>query len=100
MKKFNIEIKLLTNCRKQTRVLLLKEGDKDFIRAIVDAIWTTLDGKVPLTEDELLIVRRNQDILRKIASKNTSLKQKRVYLTSKRGQRALISLLNIIKDHF
>ena len=48
MNKFKSELKLLATCQPVTARILFKQAPKEFIRAIVDATWTTLTGKLNL----------------------------------------------------
>jgi len=100
MQKYQNELKLIGNCNRRTQRALFKHAQGDFIRAIVDAIWTTLEGKLLLKPEQLSNIRKNKLILQRIASKNRTLQQRRNLLCEQRGGNAAIDLLNIIKDHF
>ena len=100
MQKYQTELKLIGNCNQRTQRALFKQTHADFIRAIVDAIWTTLEGKLLLKPEQLSNVRKNKLTLQRIASKNRTLQQRRNLLCEQRGGNAAIDLLNIIKDHF
>ena len=49
VKKYRGELKLSADCTPNTRKVLFSHGDNDFIKAIVDATWIKLDGRIPLT---------------------------------------------------
>ena len=94
------ELKLIGNCNRRTQRILFQHSEGDFIRAIVDAIWTTLEGKLLLNPEQLSTVRKNKLTLQRIASKNRTIQQRRKLLCEQRGGNAAIDLLNIIKEHF
>jgi len=100
MQEYRNEINLIGNCNSKTQRALFQHAHGDFIRAIVDAIWTTLEGKLPLQPEQLSSVRKNKLTLRRIASKNRTIQQRRRLLCQQRGGNAAINLLNIVKEHF
>ena len=100
MKKYRGELKLLSECKPETRNILFKHAKGDFIRAIVDAIWTTLEGKVPLDSKQKSQLKRKQLILRKIISANKPIKERRRLLCRQEGGNAAVNLINTIKEHF
>ena len=100
MQKYQTELKLIGNCNRRTQRILFQHSQGDFIRVIVDAICTTLEGKLSLKPKQLSNVRKNKLILQRIASENRTIQQRRKLLCEQRGGNAAIDLLNIIKDHF
>lgn len=100
MKKYRTELKLIADCAPNTRKILFKHGDKQFIQAIVDAVWTTLAGKVPLSKKQLEKIRRVQPTLRRLAAKKRTVKQRRRLLCTQRGGNAFHDLINIVQQHF
>ena len=100
MQEYRNELNLIGNCNRKTQKALFQHAHGDFIRAIVDAIWTTLEGKLPLKPEQLSSVRKNKLTLRRIASKNQTLAQRRKLLCKQRGGNAAIDLLNIVKEYF
>ena len=100
MKKYSQELKLLFNCSADTRKLLFSKGSCEFIKALVDAIWSTLDGRVPLSKKNKDLIRAKQAILRKIVAKKTTIKKRRQLLASQRGGNAAEDLMHIIKVYF
>ena len=81
MQKYRDELKLICNCSPDTRKLLFNKGSREFIKALVAAIWTTLAGR-PLSYKNKELIRSKLNILRKIVAKNTSLKKRRRLLAS------------------
>ena len=79
---------------------MFKHHDGEFIRALVDAIWTTLEGKVPLSLDEKNSIKEIESLLRRICDKNKSIKQKRKVLCTLQGGNAATKLIQSIKEHF
>ena len=59
MQKYQTELKLIGNCNRRTQRALFQHTHGDFIRAIVDAIWTTLEGKLSLKPEQLSNVGKN-----------------------------------------
>ena len=100
MQKYRDELKLICNCSPDTRKLFFKKGSREFIKALVDAIWTTLDGRLPFSNKNKKLIRSKQNILRKIVAKNTSLKKRRRLLASQQGGNAAVDLMHIIKTYF
>lgn len=100
MQKYREELKLICNCSSDTRKLLFSKGSCEFIKALVDAIWTTLDGRLPLSNRKKELIRSKQHILRKIVAKKTSIKKRRRLLNSQQGGNAAIDLMHIIKTYF
>ena len=100
MQEYRNELNLIGNCNRKTQRALFQHAHGDFIRAIVDAIWTTLEGKLQLKPEQLSSVRKNKLTLRCIASKNRTIQQRRRLLCQQRGGNAAINLLNIVKEHF
>ncbi len=58
MQEYRNELNLIGNCNSKTQKALFQHAHGDFIRAIVDAIWTTLEGKLPLQPEQLSSVRK------------------------------------------
>ena len=100
MQKYRNELKLLCNCSADTRKLLFNKGSREFIKALVDAIWSTLDGRVPLSKKNKDLIRARQAILRKIVAKKTWIKKRRQLLASQSGGNAAVDLMHIIKAYF
>lgn len=100
MQEYRKELKLLENCNSSSKTALLKHGHGNLIRAVVDAIWTTLEGKLPLSPDHLSIVRKNKSTLQRIASKNRTIHQRRQLLCTRTGGNAAIDLIKIVNQYF
>ena len=100
MKKYRTELKLIGKCNKDTRKILFKHGDEEFIRAIVDAVWTTLEKKVPLRPKQKSKLLKQEVCLRKIADTGRMIAQKRRLLCRQEGGNAAVDLMNIVNEHF
>ena len=100
MQEYRNELNLIGNCNRKTQKALFQHAHGNFIRAIVDAIWTTLEGKLPLKPEQLSRVRKKKLTLRRITSKNQTLGQRQQLLCKQRGGNAAINLLNIVKEYF
>ena len=64
MKKYKRDLKALTQCSPAKVRHMIQKWDDDFILAILDAGWTTLDGRVELFTEQLAKVRLVQSVLR------------------------------------
>ena len=87
MVKFRSELKLLATCHPSTARLLFKQAPQEFIRAIVDATWSTLSGKLDLSPSELAEVRYVQPTRRRV-------------LSSRSGTQAVQKLFSVIQAQF
>ena len=80
---------------------MIQQGDDDFILAILDAVWTTLDGKLQLSAAQRDTVRSVQPVLRRFASRGQSVDERRRVLLKKRnGVRAIQKVFNVLQTHF
>ena len=100
MKKYRTELKLIGKCNKDTREIIFKHVNEDFIRAIVDAVWTTLDKKVPLLPKQNGKLLKQEVCLRKIADTGRTITQKRRLLCRQEGRNAAIDFMSIVNEHF
>ena len=100
MNKFKSELKLLAACHPSTARLLFKQAPEEFIRAIVDATWSTLSGKLDLSTSELDEIRSVQPALRRIASRGQAFDDRRLVLSSRRGTKAVQKLFSVIQTQF
>ena len=46
MNKYKRNLKAIALCSPERVRRMIRKGDDDFILAILDAVWTTLDGRV------------------------------------------------------
>ena len=80
---------------------IIRQGDDDFILAILDAVWTTLVGKVALLPEQLDKIRSVQPVLRRFADRGQSVDERRRVLLQKRnGVRAVQTVLKAIRKQF
>ena len=100
MIKFKSELKLLATCHPSTARLFFRQAPREFIRAIVDATWTALSGKLNLSPRELDEVRSVQPALRRIASRGQTLDERRRVLSTQRGTEAVRKLFSVLQKHF
>lgn len=100
IKKYRNELCLLGSCEEKTRKILFKHHDGEFIRALVDAIWTTLEEKVPLSLKKYNSIKESEPLLRRICDKNKTVNQKRRVLCTSQGGKAAANLIRTIKEHF
>ena len=80
---------------------MIRKGDNDFILAILDAVWTTLDGRVvkilPYQREK---IRSVQSVLRRFASRGQSVEERRQKLLSRKGLNAIRTVFEILQTHF
>ena len=100
MNKFKSEFKLLATCHPSTARLLFKQAPQEFIRAIVDATWSTLSGKLDLSPSEIDEIRFVQPALRRIASRGQTFDERRRVLSSRSGTKAVQKLFSVIQTQF
>ena len=100
MIKYKRELESLATSQPSTARLLLKHKPASFIRAIVDATWTTLKGKLKLSPTDLSIVRSVQPALRRIASRGQTIEERRRKLLTRGGVKAVQKLFGVIISHF
>ena len=100
MIKYKRELESLATSQPSTARLLLKHKPGSFIRAIVDATWTTLEGKLKLSPTDLSIVRSVQPALRRIASRGQTIEERRRKLLTRGGVKAVQKLFSVISSHF
>ena len=70
------------------------------MQAIAEAVWSILEGRVPLTSSQNTRLRKDDTILRQIAMKERIRAQKRKALGSQRGGAVLGFLFNLLKNLF
>ena len=100
MKQCRGDLQLLGQCRPSTRKLILKHCDDKLIQAISDAVYTTLARKIPLSPQQVNRLKKDQTILRQIAAKNRTSKQKRRALATQKGGNIIGFLFNALKSLF
>ena len=100
MSKFKSELKLLATCQPTTARILFEQAPQEFIRAIIDAAWTTLTGKLNLSEKDLHNIRAVQPAFRRIALRGQSLDDRRALLAIPSGIKAVRMLFSVLPKHF
>ena len=79
---------------------MIRKGDDDFILAILDAVWTTLDGRVELFTEQLGKIRSVQSVLRRFASRGHSVEERRLHLLSRKGINEIRTVFKFLQTHF
>lgn len=101
MNKYKSELNLLATCQPSTARLLFQQAPREFIRAIVDATWTTLSGKLNLSPHELDKVRSvHTTTPRRVASRGQTLDERRRVLSTRSGTQAVRKLFSVLQTHF
>ena len=68
MNKYKRDLKALAECSSKRVHYMIRKGDDDFILAIVDAVWTTLDRRVKLLPKHRRTIQSVQSVLLQFAS--------------------------------
>ena len=76
------------------------KSDDDFILAIVNAVWTTLDGRVKLLPKHRRTIQSVQSVLRQFASRDQSVEERRLNLLTRTGIHAIQTVFKILQTHF
>ena len=100
MSKFKSELKLLATCQPTTARILFERAPQEFIRAIIDAAWTMLTGKLELTQRDIHDIRAVQPAIRRIASRGQTLDDRRTLLARPSGINAVRVLFRVLQCHF
>ena len=101
MVKYKRMLTTLSRCSPGMARRIIKHGEDDFILAILDAVWTTLAGKVDLLPEQLHKIRSVQSVLRRFADRGQSVDERRRVLLQKRnGVRAVQTVLKAIRKQF
>ena len=100
MIKYKRDLKKLATCSPSRARRLIQQGDDDFILAILDTVWTTLDGKVQLTSEQREQVQRVQRVLRRFASRGQSVEERRRVLATKKGVHVIRNVFDILQTRF
>ena len=69
MNKYKSDLKALAQSSSGRVHRVIRTGDDDFILAILDAVWTTLDGRVTLLPKHRRTIQSIQSVLRQFASR-------------------------------
>ena len=98
MVKYKRMLTTLSRCSPGMARRLIKHGEDDFILALLDAVWTTLAGKVNLLPEQLNKIRSVQSVLRLFAHRCQSVDGRRCVLLRKHnGVRNLQTVLKAIR---
>ena len=100
MKRYRSDLHYLGTCSPKTRKLLLKNANTDLLRAIAEAAWTVLSGKIKLTPAQRRRLVKDESVLRQLATKQRNLTDKRKVLASQRGGNVIGFLFNLLKNIF
>ena len=100
MIKYKRDLQLLASSRPSRARLIIQRGDDEFVRAINDAVWTTLTGVVPISATERDRIRNVQRVLRRFVRPGLSLDQRRRVILTRQGVLALQTVFGILQSHF
>ena len=100
MIKYKHNLKALARCSLEEARHIIQNGDDDFILAILDAVWTTLAGKLNLLPEQLNKIRAVQPVLRRFADRGQSVDERRRWLLTQSGIHAIRALFEILQTRF
>ena len=99
MNKYKRDLKALAECSSGRVHRMIRKGDDDFILAIVDVVWTTLDGRVKLLPKHRRTIQSVQSGLRQFASRGQSFEERRHRLLTRTGIHAIQTVFKILQTH-
>ena len=100
MNKYKSDLKALAQSSSGRVHRVIRTGDDEFILAILDAVWTTLDGRVTLLPKHRRTIQSIQSVLRQFASRGQSVEERRRHLLTRTGIRAIQTVFKILQTHF
>ena len=100
MNEYKRDLKRLGICSPSRARRLFRQGDDAFILAILDAVWTTLAGKVSLSPEQREQVRIVQPVLRRFASRGQSVEERRRVLATRKGIHAIQTVFDVLQTSF
>ena len=100
MNKHKRDLKALAQCSLGRARRMIRRGDDDFILAILDAVWATLDRRVVLLKEQLNKIRSVQSVLRRFASRGQSVEERRRQLLTRNGIHAIRTVFEILQTRF
>ena len=100
MNKYKRDLKALAECSSERVHHMIRKGDDDFILAIVDAVWTTLDRRVKLLPKHRRTIQSVQSVLRQFASRGQSVEEIRRRLLTRKGIHSIQTVFKIMQTHF
>ena len=100
MNKYKRDLKRLATCSPGRVRRFVQQGNDNFILAILDAVWTTLAGKVQLTQEQRKQIRKVQPVLRRFASRGLSVEERRCVLSTEKGVHAIQTVFNVLQTCF
>ena len=100
MNQYKRDLKRLAICSPSRARRLIRQSDDDFILAILDAVWTTLDEKVSLSPVQREQVRTVQPVLRRFAARGQSVEERRRVLATRKGVHAVQTVFDVLQTSF
>jgi len=100
MNEYKHDLKRLANYSPSQARRLIQQSNDEFICAIRDVVWTTLAGKVPLSSEQREQVRSVQHTLRRFASRERSVEERRRVLVTRKGVRAIQTVFDFAQWYF
>ena len=100
MKKCKRDLQALAQCSPGRARRMIRKGDDDFILAILDAVWITLDGRVELFTEQLAKIRSVQSVLCRFSSRGQIVEERRRQLLSRKRINAIRTVFKLLHSHF
>jgi hypothetical protein len=77
-------LNLLANAKPKYRKSLIKSADKQFIKAICEGTLNLLNGNIPLSEEDKILLNKYKSKLRKLIKKS-NIEDKKIILNQRGG---------------
>ena len=75
----NLELlRVISNCKKNKRNILIKKGDKEFILSICECVFNTLKGNINFKKSDLIKLKKYKNTLRNLLNKSSIIKKKEI----------------------
>ena len=100
MQKHKKELCFLTRCSKRQRYNLLNTAPSTLFHAVGDCAKSILEGDLPISNYYRKKLRKDINILKKLATRNNSISSKKKILKSQKGSSVLGVLWKVLKNLF
>ena len=100
MQKHKKELCFLSRCSKDQRYNLLNTAPSSLVHAVGDCAKSVLEGDLPISNYYRKKLRKDINILKKLATRNKSITSKKKIIKSQRGSSLLAVLWKVLKGLF
>ena len=100
MQKHKKELCFLSRCSKEQRYKLLNTAPSSLVHAVGDCAKSVLEGDLPISNYYRKKLRKDINILKKLATRNNSITSKKKILKSQKGSSIIGVLWRVLKGLF